>query len=357
MEIYWFWLCTRETLSLKKKKRLLKLFGTPEDIYRAKKQELEKVKFLNEQEQQQLLKKGENPQEVYHRQKENGINFISREQKDFPRRLLEIPDKPLGLFFKGKLPKEEKKAAAVIGARACTYAGQALAGQIGEELACAGVELISGMARGIDGCAQSSALRAGGSSCAILGSGVDVVYPPEHQNLYEELQKHGSIVSEFPPGSAPLGRHFPQRNRLISGMADFVIVVEARERSGSLITVDYALEQGKEIYAVPGRPSDALSGGCNRLIAQGAGIFTSTIQILEEQGVSYKNIKKKEKKQIKLATKENLVYSCLDLRPKSLQQIVEQTKLSVGETMEILIRLQIKEVILEVAKNYYQRNL
>ncbi len=357
MEIYWRWLCGQKMLSLKKKEKLLQIFGTPEEIYRAAHKDLEKLSFLKEQERMQLLKKAENPQEAYHREKENGINFISREQKGFPGRLLDIPDRPLGLFFKGRLPAQEKKAAAVIGARACTYAGQALAGQIGEELACAGIEVISGMARGIDGCAQSAALRAGGSSCAVLGSGVDVIYPPEHQRLYGQLCQNGCIVSEFPPGSRPLGSHFPQRNRLISGMADFVIVVEARDKSGSLITVDCALEQGREIYAVPGRPSDALSRGCNQLIAQGAGIFTSTQQVLEAQGVFCENREKKEKKQIKLATKENLVYSCLDLRPKSLQQIAEQTGLPAGETMEILIKLQIKEVILEVAKNYYQRNL
>lgn len=357
MERYWCWLCSQGGITIKKWEKVLKKLGTPKEIYDAKKEELERLHILKEWEIEQIIKKEENPLEVYHRYREGGIQFISREHKKFPRRLSSIPDKPLGLFFKGKLPEEEKKTAAVIGARACTYAGQALAAQIGEELAHAEVELVSGMARGIDGCAQTAVLRAGGSSCAVLGCGVDVVYPPEHQKLYETLCRDGSVISEFPPGREPLGKNFPRRNRLISGLADFVIVVEARERSGSLITVDHALEQGKEIYAVPGRPSDALSRGCNRLIAQGAGIFSSTRQVLEEQGVSYENIKKKEKKKIRLATKENLVYSCLDLRPKSLQQILEETKLTAGETIEILLRLQMKEAIMEVTKNYYQRML
>lgn len=357
MEEYWLWLCSQEEISSKKLEKLLTIFGTPEEVYRAKRETLEKLRFLKEWEIEKILKKEENPSEVYHRHKESGINFISRRQQAFPSRLLSIPDKPFGIFFKGKLPTKGKPSAAVIGARACTYAGQALAGQIGEELAQADVELVSGMARGIDGCAQEAALYAGGASYGILGSGVDVVYPPEHRRLYDNLCESGGVISEFPPGSAPLGRHFPRRNRLISAFADFVIVVEARERSGSLITVDYALEQGKEIYAVPGRPSDALSRGCNRLIAQGAGIFTSTWQVLEEQGIVCENIKKKEKKQIRLATKENLVYSCLDLRPKSLQQILCETKLSLEETIEILLKLQMREVIVEVTKNYYQRVL
>ncbi|MCI7812483.1 MAG: DNA-processing protein DprA [Robinsoniella sp.] len=357
MEEYWLWLCSQSEIASKKMEKLLRVFGTPEELYRAKRGELEKLRFLKEWEMDRLLQKEENPSEVYHRQREREINFISREEKSFPKRLLSIADKPFGLFFKGRLPGEEKKSAAVIGARACTYAGQALAGQIGEELALADVEVISGMARGIDGCAQEAALRAGGESYAILGSGVDVIYPPEHQGLYESLCQIGGVISEFPPGSAPLAKHFPRRNRLISALADFVIVVEARERSGSLITVDCALEQGKEIYAVPGRPSDALSRGCNRLIAQGAGIFSSTEQVLEEQGIACKNIKKKEKKQIRLATKENLVYSCLDLRPKSLQRILDETKLPMDETIEILLKLQMREVIFEVTKNYYQRVL
>lgn len=357
MESYWLWLCNLEEITTRKIEKLLKIFETPLGIYQAEKKELEKLHFLKDWEIEKILKKEENPDEVYHRQKKEGINFISREHKNFPKRLLEISDVPFGLFFKGRLPDERKKAAAVVGARACTYAGQALAAQIGEELAQAGVEVISGMARGIDGCAQQAALNAGGSSFGILGNGVKIIYPPEHRKLYETLCTDGGVISEFPPTSPPIGFHFPRRNRLISGLADFLIVVEARERSGSLITVDYALEQGKEVYAVPGRPSDALSRGCNRLIAQGCGIFSSTGQVLEEQGVFYENIKKEEKKQIRLATKENMVYSCLDLRPKSLRQILEETKLSFDETIEILLELQIKKVIFEVDKNYYQKVL
>ena len=357
MESYWLWLCSLEDITAKKKEKLLKLFRTPLEIYQAKREVLEKLHILKEWEIEKILKKQENPYEVYHRQKEKGIKFISREHETFPKRLLKISDIPFGLFFKGKLPDEGKKAAAVVGARACTYAGQALAAQIGEELAQADVEVISGMARGIDGCAQQAALNAGGVSFGILGSGVDLIYPPEHRNLYEALSRAGGVISEFPPGSPPIGSHFPRRNRLISGLTDFLIVVEARERSGSLITVDCALEQGKDVYAVPGRPSDALSRGCNRLIAQGSGIFSSVRQVLEEQGVFCENIKKKEKKQIRLATKENMVYSCLDLRPKSLQQILNETTLSFAETIEILLGLQMKKVILEVDKNYYQRVL
>lgn len=357
MESYWFWFCSLEEITARKKEKLLNVFGTPLEIYQAKKKEFEKLQFLKDWEIEKILKKEENPDEVYHRQEKEGIHFISREHENFPKRLLKISEVPFGLFFKGRLPDEKRKAAAVIGARACTYAGQALAAQIGEELAQAGVEVISGMARGIDGCAQQAALNAEGSSFGILGNGVQIIYPPEHRKLYEALCTKGGILSEFPPTSPPISSHFPRRNRLISGLADFLIVVEARERSGSLITVDYALEQGKEVYAVPGRPSDALSRGCNRLIAQGAGLFSSTKQVLEDQGVFYENIKKKEKKQIRLATKENMVYSCLDLRPKSLQQILEETKLSLEETIEILLKLQIKKVILEVDKNYYQKVL
>ena len=154
------------------------------------------------------------------------------------------------------------------------------------ELAAAGVQIISGMACGIDGIAQREALARGGKSFGILGCGTDICYPRENQDLYERLLEEGGIVSEHPEGTAPLARHFPTRNRIISALSDLVLVIEAREKSGTLITVDFALEQGKDVYALPGRINDPLSSGCNRLIHQGAGIALTPSDILEALTVS-----------------------------------------------------------------------
>ena len=210
-----------------------------------------------------------------------GISFISALEKGFPGKLKEIPDPPFGIYYKGSMPFEEEPSAAIIGARLASGYGREQARRFGRRIGARGIAVISGMARGIDGIAQKAALDAGGKSYAVLGCGVDICYPEENRDLYERLQQQGGILSEYPPGMQPIAKLFPPRNRIISGLSDLVLVIEARKRSGTLITVDMALEQGREVYALPGRGSDALSDGCNRLIRQGAGPATCPEDILE----------------------------------------------------------------------------
>ena len=219
---------------------------------------------------------------VYGRMRERGIFLVTENEPQFPERLSRIPDKPYVLYCAGKLPKEGKKAVALIGARDCTSYGRYMAEQFGAAFARAGVQVISGMARGIDGVGQSAALQEGGYSLGVLGCGVDFCYPRENRELYERLIGDGGVCSEYPPGTEPRALLFPPRNRIISGFCDAVLVVEARERSGTLITVDMALEQGRDVYALPGRATDPLSGGCNRLIRQGAGLVSSPEELLRE---------------------------------------------------------------------------
>ncbi len=206
---------------------------------------------------------------------------IERSDPRYPLRLRDYDRMPDKLYVIGKLPGDEPTVA-IVGARNCSFYGRRQAKLFGEKLAEKGITIISGMARGIDACAQEGALSAGGKSFGVLGCGVDVCYPAENRWLYEALAGQGGIISEFEPGSVPLSWHFPIRNRIISGLADIVLVIEARCRSGSLITVEYALEQGKSVFALPGRAGDPLSDGCNRLIAEGAGIACSPDSILEE---------------------------------------------------------------------------
>lgn len=218
----------------------------------------------------------------YEKMTDRGISFVAAGEKEYPRKLADIPDAPSAIYYVGKLPKDSKKTIAVIGARNCSEYGKAMARQFGEILASAGIQIVSGMARGIDGIGQQAALDAGGYSLGVLGCGVDICYPPENRQLYERLIAEGGICSEYPPGTPPRAVLFPPRNRIISGLCDGVLVVEAKERSGTLITVDMALEQGREVYALPGRATDPLSMGCNRLIRQGAELVVSPQDMLRE---------------------------------------------------------------------------
>lgn len=208
--------------------------------------------------------------------------YIRCTDGEFPEKLRQIKNPPEGIYVRGQLPAEDKPTVAIIGARRCSTYGKAMAEWFAGELSAAGVQVVSGMAAGVDGIAQRAALRAGGKSFGVLGCGTDICYPTDNRDLYETLQKCGGILSEYAPGTPPDAFHFPMRNRIISGISDAVLVVEAKERSGTLITVDFALEQGKEVFVLPGRITDSLSAGCNRLLRQGAGIALSPSDILEE---------------------------------------------------------------------------
>lgn len=204
------------------------------------------------------------------------------QEKDYPERLRTIADPPKEIYVLGRLPEAELPTVAVIGARDCSEYGKYVASGLGAVLGRGGIQVVSGMARGIDGIGQEAALDAGGSSFAVLGCGVDVCYPAGNRRLYDKLKRSGGILSEYPPGTPPHAWHFPPRNRIVSGLADVVVVVEARMKSGTLITVDMALEQGREVYVVPGRVTDPLSAGCNRLLKLGAGILLDEEEFMEE---------------------------------------------------------------------------
>ena len=265
-------------------KTLLKLyenFGSCADIVIAKEKELRN--FITEKQfrsMQEVINSKDCEGEfrdLYLR----GIDFYPIFSDRFPRKLKDIPDPPFAIYCIGKLPDEKRPAVSIIGARSGSEYGRYIAKKFGAGFAEAGVQVVSGMARGIDGIAQAGAINAGGDSYAVLGSGVDVCYPQENHALYDALIQSGGIISEYLPGTLPKPQYFPPRNRIISGLCDAVLVVEARIKSGTLITVDMALEQGKEVFAVPGRINDSLSEGCNCLIRQGASVATGIEDVLE----------------------------------------------------------------------------
>ncbi|MBR1629378.1 MAG: DNA-protecting protein DprA, partial [Lachnospiraceae bacterium] len=214
-------------------------------------------------------------------------------------------------------------------------------------------------AMGVDGAAHRGCLNGGGRTYAFLGCGVDIVYPRSHQKLYEEILEHGAIISEYPPGDPPLAEHFPVRNRLIAGISQKTIVVEARRRSGSLITADFAMEQGKDVLVLPGRITDVMSEGTNQLIAQGAGIIQSIDGLIADlkdfPDLGSVSSALKTNENLNLEKEELLVYSCLDFYAKSLEEIMQESGLSLLELLSALLRLCERGLAKETFKNQYIR--
>ena len=279
---YDYWLCSIDGIGNRTISKLFEEYESAEAVYHATEKELEKILNVRQLAALKQLKKEWNLKEEYMQMQELGINFLTKEDVAYPGRLREIPDAPWGIFYKGTLPLEDKLAVAVIGARDCSEYGRYVAKELGAFLGRNQIQIISGMARGIDGISQEAAVHEGGITTAVLGSGVDVCYPVQNKELYKAILKNGCVLSPYPPGTQPRPQNFPPRNRIVSGLADVVVVIEARNKSGTLITVDMALEQGREVYVVPGRITDRHSDGCNRLIKQGAGVLLSPRDFLRE---------------------------------------------------------------------------
>lgn len=236
---YEYWFAGIRNIPDRTKIKLKEKAGTAEAIYYIEETALRKMQLLKEQEIWKLLeaKKKEELDRNYEAMRQKGISVIPWGEKEYPGRLKEIYDPPYALYVKGKLPDNTARAAAIVGARSCTPYGEKYALEYGKKLAECGIQVISGLARGVDGIGQRGALLGGGKTFAVLGSGVDVCYPKNHMGLYLDiLEQEGGILSELPPGTPPLPQHFPRRNRIISALSDIVLVMEARERSGSLIT-------------------------------------------------------------------------------------------------------------------------
>ncbi|MGN1165928.1 MAG: DNA-processing protein DprA [Lachnospiraceae bacterium] len=356
--MYEYWLAKANGISTQKKRMLREKFGSAKDIYNnIEETKLLPLSFIGEKELHALLDAKNSPfEEEFEEMERKGIRFIPCFSEEYPKRLKEISGFPYAIYVKGELPEEGKVTAAIVGSRQCTPYGEQMALEYGKALAKAGVGVVSGMARGIDGAGQRGALEGKGKTFGVLGCGVDICYPRENIGLYMDLQKQGGVISEQIPGTKPLPYHFPARNRIISALSDYVLVMEAREQSGSLITADMALEQGKDVYALPGPVTSPFSQGCHRLISQGAGILISPEDLLDEIHIFHAKdsqiISKNEKV---LETPDNLVYSCLGFSPKGINQLAEETGFPAREVLQQLITLQMQGIVKEISKNYYVR--
>lgn len=356
--VYEYWFAGVHPLTDRKKRKLREYFGSGKAIYYIEEIRLKNVAFLDVKDIKTLIeaKREVLPVKEYEKMVESGISFVPYFAEEYPEKLKNIDAQPYALYVKGRLPDQKKKTVAIVGARKCSSYGEQMALEYGETLAKAGIQILSGMARGIDGAGQRGALNVGGTTYSVLGCGVDICYPREHLGLYMDIQKEGGLISEKNPGTPPLPAHFPARNRIISGLSDVVLVMEAREKSGSLITADMALDQGKDVFALPGPVTSPLSQGCHKLISQGAGILLSPQELMETLGVHNVKWRQNSDKNKKiLETTENIVYSCLGLFPKGFQELLNETGLKPKTLMEELMTLTLQGEVKEISKNYYIR--
>ena len=281
---YWVWLTTVEGLTNHSRWLLLEHVHSPEEIYYAETEQIRLVAGMNSAQAALLEKKSlQRAEEILSDCAAKDVFVITVQDAAYPSRLREIYNAPLLLYGKGAMPLfDDEAAVTVVGTRDRTPYGVQVAEELGYELAKRGAVVVSGLAKGIDAAAHRGALRAGGFTAAILGCGVDVVYPAENRRLYEDILATGVLLSEYPPGTRPEGWHFPERNRIMSGLSLATVVVEADRDSGALITARAALEQGRDVFAVPGPIHAPQSRGCNELIRDGAGLVTCGWDILQE---------------------------------------------------------------------------
>lgn len=281
---FWIWLSELRGLQNQTRLALLRHFGSPEAIFYADREEILLTDGMTPEQAARLDDHDlAGAQKILGRCEELGLSLLTIQDAAYPRRLFNIYDPPCLLYVRGRLPAfDEEAAVAVVGTRSCTPYGVACAEKLGYGIARCGGLVVSGLAAGIDSAALRGALRANGRAAAVLGNGLDVVYPRENQYLYEDVASAGCLISEYPPGTRPVGSHFPRRNRILSGLSLAALVVEAPERSGALITAAAALEQGRDVFAVPGPIDAPASVGCNQLIRDGAGLVSDAWDILRE---------------------------------------------------------------------------
>lgn len=281
------------------------------------------------------------------------ISILTLLDDDYPRLLREIDQSPPVLYIRGELLPADEFAVAMVGTRRVSDYGQQITRDTSLFLAGHGITIVSGLARGVDGLAHQHALKAGGRTIAVLGSGVDVIYPPEHRTLAEAIIENGAIISDYPLGTQPEGINFPPRNRIISGLSLATIVIEAGERSGALITADFALEQGREVFAVPGNVLSPASRGTNRLIQQGAYAMVSPQDVLDVLDLSQVEAKKTARQVLPMDATEANILQVMDYEPLHIDEICHRVNLSVDKVSAALTMMELKGMVQHVGGMRY----
>jgi len=360
---YWIWISSLEGMGAVKAKGLLEMYKNPRIIYEMSEHELKRTKLLTDKNIQEILdnKKRERVNKIYELMTKHNIKMINIFDDKYPYNLKQIYDPPIALYYKGKFELDDF-AIAIVGSRRTTNYGSFSAKKLAYDLSLRGVQIVSGLARGIDSIAHEGCLAAGGKTVAVLGCGLDTIYPPENTKLYEDIIKSdGLVISEYPPGMPPLQHNFPARNRIISGISSGVLVVEAAKRSGSLITACYALEQGREVFAIPGNIDCAYSRGTNQLIKDGAKMVLCAEDVLEEfnyieiidnsdiQNDLSKTHSKTNFSIFKgLSTEEIRIVKIISNGIHNIDEIIERSNIPTKEVNNILFMLEMKGVITQL---------
>jgi DNA processing protein len=374
---YYLWLSSITTLELPDKHQLMKIFENPYNIYMASSDRLRKA-GIKDRVVEKIIesKRSFSIVEAERRMYRNNISYIYRNDLEYPDKLKNICNPPIGLFCIGRLPDTNKPSVGIVGSRQYSEYGKTMTFKFGRELAEAGCQIISGLALGIDGYSHEAAISVGGYTCGILGNGIDDIYPRQNYNLFLEMYEKGGVVSEYYIGTPGLKTHFPERNRIISALSDCIVVIEAKKKSGTMITVDRALEQGKDVFVVPGRIGDENSEGCLEMAKQGADILLDTDEILENMSEKYPNwacfqreednqyalkipklsdFSKKSQRydEILLEKDELLVYASLSFVPLHTDEIIINTNLDYFTVISVLDELKRKKMIIESSPEYY----
>lgn len=333
--------------------RLIEYFGSVDVAWQAKSGEITRVLSLNSKISSRIFeeKNNINPERELDLIYKHKVNVLTIEDDLYPENLKTIHYPPPVLYYKGNIVEVDKNSISIVGSRKATYYGKMVAEKLSKDLALAGLTIISGMARGIDTAAHKGALSVNGRTIAVLGCGIDHIYPPENRRLAQEIEVSGAVISEFSLFTLPERQNFPRRNRIISGLSLGTLIVEAAEKSGALITADFALDQGREVFAIPGNINSPLSNGSHNLIKQGAKLVNNYQDILEEIHIVLPQ-KTTEKemvtKDISVTEEEKIIYRIITKEPTQIDEIIGISKLSVSKVSEILLSLELKDLIKEI---------
>jgi len=335
--------------------RLTAHFGSLERAWGAPAGELRRV--LDERSSESLLKTRAafSPDDEMARLERDGIGIVTRDDPSYPSLLAEIPAPPPVLYTLGTLMPEDCDAVAIVGTRRMTSYGREIAQAFARDLAVVGVTVVSGLARGIDGVAHEAALRAGGRTIAVLGSGVRNIYPPEHRKLAAQIAEQGVVVSDFAPDTQPDGPNFPARNRIISGLSLGVVVVEAPDRSGALITVDFAADQGRDVFVVPGSVLSSRSAGGNRLLRDGARPVRSAEDVLEDLNLVRRSEQAAVQQALPLDDDERRVLAVLTADPQHIDDVAALANLPIAHAGAVLLTLELKGNVRNAGAQHYAR--
>ncbi|MBN2126457.1 MAG: DNA-processing protein DprA [Deltaproteobacteria bacterium] len=344
-------------------KNLLKHFGSPENIFHADLPDLMTVEGLRPETARNVFRRTytTDPLKILDRVEKFGARIITLHDGEYPGLLREIPGPPALLYAKGMEIPPDRAFVAVVGSRNPTPYGLGAAEKIAQGLARRGVGVVSGMARGIDAAAHWGALGGKGFTVAVLGTGIDRVYPASNNRLFQRITETGIVISEFPPGTPPEPKNFPIRNRVISGLSVGVLVVEATKNSGSLITASLALEQGREVFAVPGSIDSFKSTGCHFLLKQGARLVENADDILDELGFNYPAAPKadtfREVPLPPMESTEKRIYEIIGSYPVHMDQIIKRSGLQAEEVAGTLLEMELKGIIRLLPGNIYVRTV